>query len=299
MGLTKYERRVTRIQQQLDSLAAGTTIPEAEISDESSPELHHVMRCLPCNVFDLASFLRENSSDPAVKVSKEFFGPSNSHSPQDFIPKMKDHLLSRLHGYEYDGDERSFTDDERNDLRIIGGLNRIIQSTVLRINYTTYDICRGQDVLRPGPKCFVFTLSREDGPDAHPFWYAQVLRALHVEVLHTGPHARCRSPQTMELLWVRWLGVEPKYRWGFRKARLPKVGFVPESDDNHQQNSLFRPQMLQVHMPMCTSVQTVQTPPTLSKSSHTSVQVCMACTDFNQLCPSPCRYLLLYYTQKL
>ena len=232
MGLTKYERRVTRIQQQLDSLAAGATIPEAEISDESSPELHHVMRCLPCNVFDLASFLRENSSDLAVKVSNEFFSPSNSHSPQDFIPKMKDHLLSRLHGYEYDGDERSFTDDERNDLRIIGGLNQIIQSTVLRINYTTYDIRRGQDVLRPGPKCFVFTLSREDGPDAHPFWYAQVLRAFHVKVLHTGPHARCRSPQTMEILWVRWLGVEPKYRWGFRRARLPKVGFVPVSDDN-------------------------------------------------------------------
>ena len=36
----------------------------------------------------------------------------------------------------------------------------------------------------------------------------------------------------MELLWVRWLGVEPKYRWGFRSAQLPKVGFVPESDDN-------------------------------------------------------------------
>ena len=70
MGLTKYERRVTRIQQQLDSLAAEATIPEAEISEDSSPELHHIMRRLPCNVFDLASFLRENRSDPAVKVGK-------------------------------------------------------------------------------------------------------------------------------------------------------------------------------------------------------------------------------------
>ena len=70
VGLTKYERRVTRIQQQLDSLAAEATIPEAEISDDSSPELHHIMRRLPCNVFNLASFLRENHSDPAVKVGK-------------------------------------------------------------------------------------------------------------------------------------------------------------------------------------------------------------------------------------
>lgn len=36
----------------------------------------------------------------------------------------------------------------------------------------------------------------------------------------------------MELLWVRWLGVEPQYSWGFREARLPKVGFVPEGDYN-------------------------------------------------------------------
>ena len=159
MGITKYERRVTRIQQQLDSLAAEATVPTAEISDDSSPELHHVMRPLPCNVFNLAKFLSENRSDPAVKVGKGFFGFSDSYSPQGFIPRMKDHLLSRLLGYEYDGDECAFTDDERNDLRIIGGLNRAIQSNVLCINYTTYDIRRGQDVLRPGPKCFVFTLS--------------------------------------------------------------------------------------------------------------------------------------------
>ena len=44
---------------------------------------------------------------------------------------MKDHLLSRLYGYEYNGDEHLFTDDERNDLRIVGGLNQVIESTIL------------------------------------------------------------------------------------------------------------------------------------------------------------------------
>jgi hypothetical protein len=34
----------------------------------------------------------------------------------------------------------------------------------------------------------------------------------------------------MDFLWVRWLGVEPGYRAGIKKARLPKVGFVPEPD---------------------------------------------------------------------
>ena len=145
---------------------------------------------------------------------------------------MKDHLLSRLHSYEYDGNEYSFTEEERNDLRFVGGLNRVIESTILRVNYTTYDICREQDVMRPGPACFVMTLSQEDGPNAHPYWYCQVIRAFHVKVLHVGPKARSRSIQPMEILWVRWLGAVPGYKWGFPRARLPKVGFVPESDDH-------------------------------------------------------------------
>ncbi|KIK10901.1 hypothetical protein PISMIDRAFT_19979, partial [Pisolithus microcarpus 441] len=218
-GLTKQERRQTHIRRQLGDYTSQEIISDIVSPDEIelSPELHHIMRALPCNAFNLTSFLRENQSDPAVK---------------NFVPKMKDHLLSRLYGYEYDGDEHFFTDDERNDLQIIGGMNQVIESTIVRVNYTTYDIRRKQDVMRPGSGCFIMTLSREDGPNAHPFWYAQVLRALHINVLHVGPNAWCRSPQDMELLWVRWLGVEPQYSWGFREARLPKVGFVPEGDYN-------------------------------------------------------------------
>jgi len=144
---------------------------------------------------------------------------------------MKDHLLSRLYGYEYDGDEHSFSDEERNDLRIVGGLNRVIESTILRVNYTMYDICRKQDVMRPGPACFVMTLSRETSSNAHPFLYCQVIRAFHISVLHVRPNAHSRSQQTMELLWVRWLGLVPGYSWGLQEAWLPKVGFVPDNDD--------------------------------------------------------------------
>ena len=99
------------------------------------------------------------------------------------------------------------------------------------MNYTTYDICREQDVMRPGPACFAITLLQENSPNAHPFWYCQVIRVFHISVLHVGPNAWSRSPQIMELLWVRWLGVEPRYNWGLWEARLPKVGFVPDTDD--------------------------------------------------------------------
>jgi len=35
----------------------------------------------------------------------------------------------------------------------------------------------------------------------------------------------------MEFLWVRWLGVVPGHSFGRRHARLPKVGFVPDTDE--------------------------------------------------------------------
>ena len=34
----------------------------------------------------------------------------------------------------------------------------------------------------------------------------------------------------MQFLWVRWLGAEPGYRSGSKVARLPKVGFIEDTD---------------------------------------------------------------------
>ena len=129
------------------------------------------------------------------------------------------------------GDEHIFDDTERNNLRFLN-LNRVIESRIFHVNYTLYDIRCKQDVLWPGRNCSIMTFSREDDLTGHPHWYAHLLRAFHIDVLHVGPHARCHSPQRMEVLWVRWLAVEPDYCWGFHEAQLPKVGFVPESDEH-------------------------------------------------------------------
>jgi len=125
--------------------------------------------------------------------------------------------------HEYDGDECVFTSEERNSVRFVNNLNRVIQSKRFQINYTTYDVRRDQDTLRPGHSATVMMLSREHGPNAHPFWYAQVLSAFLIEVSYKG------VAQTVEVLWVRWFGVVPGYRWGIKKARLPQIGFVPDS----------------------------------------------------------------------
>ena len=106
---------------------------------------------------------------------------------QDFVPRLKDHLLSRLLlNDEYDGDEQVFTSEEQNTVHFMNNLNRVFQSKRFQLNYTTYDIRREQDTLHPGHGAFIMMLSREDGPDAHPFWYAQVLSAFFIAVNHHG-----------------------------------------------------------------------------------------------------------------
>lgn len=115
-------------------------------------------------------------------------------------------------------------------MRIIG--DRIYSAKVFRINYTSYDMRRDQDSLNPCTNCDVMVLSAETGPDAHPFWYARVLGVFHAKVLHTGPQSHNRSVQHMEFLWVRWFGTEPGYSCGTSPARLPKIGFVPDTVDD-------------------------------------------------------------------
>jgi hypothetical protein len=149
---------------------------------------------------------------------------------QNFMPKLKDHLLGRLLNRNYNGDNHDFSDSDRNTVRLIN--NRIYSAKVLRVNYTTYDVRRDQDSMNPRTHADVMVLSPESGPDAHPFWYARILGVFHAQVLHTGPLATNRSVQHMEFLWVRWFGVMPGHKWGMKVARLPKIGFVPDTDDD-------------------------------------------------------------------
>jgi hypothetical protein len=130
---------------------------------------------------------------------------------------------------DYNGDEHSFTDADRNDVIIVD--NRLFCAKVLRVNYTTYDVRRDQDSMNPRHHCNVMVESCETEKDVHPFWYARVLGVFHARVLHIGPRSNNRSVQTMEFLWVRWFGLSPEYRNAKSKTtRLPQIGFVPDSD---------------------------------------------------------------------
>ena len=108
--------------------------------------------------------------------------------------------------------------------------NRMYSLQLLRVNYTTYDVRRDQDLVNTRTHSDVMVLSHEDDPQAHPYWYAQVLGIFHLRVLHLNPSAMNRSVQHMEVLWIQWFGLVPGHQFGSEMARLPKIGFVPDTD---------------------------------------------------------------------
>ncbi|KAJ3771938.1 hypothetical protein FB446DRAFT_789170 [Lentinula raphanica] len=180
------------------------------------PDVHHFISENTSHSVSLYAFLvNENRDDPAKK---------------DFWPKLQDHLLGRLLKRGFDGDSYgSFTEAERNSISLYK--KRFYAAKTMRINYTTYDVRRDQDVINPRTDhCMVMVRSADyDDPKKHPFWYARVLGIFHADVLRLD-NGQVQEIEHMEFLWVRWMGAEPHYRWGRKVARLPKIGFVAESD---------------------------------------------------------------------
>ncbi|PCH35445.1 hypothetical protein WOLCODRAFT_156133 [Wolfiporia cocos MD-104 SS10] len=82
---------------------------------------------------------------------------------ENFIPLLKNHLLSRLMGCEFDGDENEFTPEEHATLKILE--NKIYFHKVMHVNYTTYDMRRDQDMIDPRTHPDVMVLAHEDDQD--------------------------------------------------------------------------------------------------------------------------------------
>lgn len=151
---------------------------------------------------------------------------------QDFRSKLHDHILGRFTHREFDGDDHNeFNDADRSSLRITD--DRIFSVSRFQVNYTTYDVRRDQDSLNPSKQCNVMVNSAETTEGAHPYWYAQVLGVFHTSAsVHPsrGSMLQRVSSTPIQFLWVRWYGIEPGTRSGFRHDRLPKIGFVPEDE---------------------------------------------------------------------
>ncbi|KAG8951240.1 hypothetical protein FRC03_012586 [Tulasnella sp. 419] len=189
-----------------------------ELNDDlpyTAPDEHHFIAKDRRNHFDLLTFINDHRGDPATKF---------------FYIRLMDFLFANLMGQHYEGDEHEITEQDRG--RVIIKNNRIFKHNRARINYTTYDVRRAQDIInlgngKPGSsaKRDILVLSNEDPlPDVipHPFWYARVLGIFHCDVCDAATNS---DYIRMEFLWVRWMGRELDAPAGWEAKRLDRIGF--------------------------------------------------------------------------
>lgn len=164
---------------------------------------------------------------------------------QHFQVQLLDHLLARIRGRPYSWDEIESSEGDLTDVDL--KKDRIYAHGAAQFNYTTYDVRRSQDTIKPAlrftstdatitkdnsNRCHVMLASSVDdkADSSHSFWYAKVLGIFHCEV-------RDRSIPSLEeyerkdILWVRWLGADPEVRAGWKAKRLERVGYVPHTED--------------------------------------------------------------------
>lgn len=161
---------------------------------------------------------------------------------KDFRLQLLDHLLARITGQQYSWDGLLASPDQYTAIDI--SKDRLYFHETAQFNYTTYDIQRGQDSVKPvltfntnasicnshAARSTVMLASSEDDKASgeHPFWYARILAVFHVNVRNRSNMAE--KYRRMDILWVRWLGRDPDVKGGWKSKRLDRVGYVKDDD---------------------------------------------------------------------
>ena len=104
-----------------------------------------------------------------------------------------------------------------------------------RFNYTSYDAQRMQDVVNARSHADVMVASHEDETSGvpHPYWYARVVGIFYVFVRFRIPGLLALTePKRVDVLWVRWFGLDSAGSSGWAARRLHILGFLPSDDSS-------------------------------------------------------------------
>ncbi|KAM5541570.1 hypothetical protein V8D89_004760 [Ganoderma adspersum] len=155
---------------------------------------------------------------------------SVNRQSQDFEYELKAHIFCRLPGGDALPPAYIPTDDDLFRVRITG--DKMYQHSILRVNYTRYDMRRDQDSINPRTHSDIMMLA-PDGA-AHPYLYARVLGIFHVLAYLAGDDldgADDTEPEIIDILWVRWFDPDPRAPGGFEARRLPRLKWAGLDDD--------------------------------------------------------------------
>lgn len=221
--MTGIERREIRIRRIREKLYGQPTRPIDEPLTQSLDVHHHIgiSQNLPVNI---GQFLRENEGDTAIK---------------DFLPKLKANILPRLlcrlketPDFDTSGLPATPEDCDANRVVLLKD-NRIYLHHIFRINYTSYDVRRLQDVVNAhSSHCNIMVLNESDDETSPRFRYGRVLGVYHARVIYTGPGMQNHNSHKFEFLWVRWYDQVGQSGTGWKYKRMDRVRFAPLSDDD-------------------------------------------------------------------
>jgi hypothetical protein len=240
--MTQIERRQARMRRiRAKFQKAGKTIDE---DVATSPEAHHVIGISQNFPEHIPMFLHKNREDPAIKVMSLDITESSLlrwFIGQDFVPKLKRHILPRIRQilYQESAEGEADSNSPRAGLSAISELcaddnsilfkgDRIYRHNLGRFNYTTYDVRRSQDVINPGTThrdiMVLASNPDSDSESNHRFLYARVLGIYHVNVIYIGGGSADYTPRRVEFLWVRWFDYDNNVQTDFK---LDPIRFPP------------------------------------------------------------------------
>ncbi|CUA67885.1 Maltodextrin phosphorylase [Thermococcus litoralis DSM 5473] [Rhizoctonia solani] len=162
----------------------------------------------------------ERSEDSITSITRWAHEQRRDDAMKFFIPQLKRFFLARFLGSR---DHPKFNEQEITEVRL--HRDRMYRHKTLRINYTSYDVLRHQDLLNPSTsnRFIMLPAQSEDGSiPPHPFIYAKVLGVYHAQVSYGKT-----VPRREDFVHVRWLyyDTDTARRGGWDECRLDRISY--------------------------------------------------------------------------
>lgn len=141
---------------------------------------------------------------------------------QRFTVGLRNFILERLGVQPTNGTE--YSDAQLTKIEFYK--ERMYFHRIMRINYTSYDRRRKQDIINPGSKSDIMMLAAPEDQGSHSYYYGRVIANFHVRA---RPLDSVDDFVLIPVLWIRWFTLT-KGPAGAKKRRLFRVSFSPISD---------------------------------------------------------------------
>ncbi|KAI0735278.1 hypothetical protein C8Q76DRAFT_791844 [Earliella scabrosa] len=191
----------------------------------TSPADHYYISQSKRSPINIGNWVDKNEADPAIR---------------GFIPRLYEHLAARIFGGNMFTEPEEFSEDQLNGIRIFE--DRMYKHKYIRVNYTTYDMRREQDVVSPRNHADIMVPAPE-WDAAYPYWYGRVIGIFTVKASYHGPEATRQSRQwrNYPVLWVRWFTRDDTSSFGFQHRRQPCLSFVDATEPDNDPFSFIDP----------------------------------------------------------